>query len=267
MKKLRSCIKWNGGKYSELDIILENMPEEFKTYVEPFVGGGALFWTLKNNLIDGKYHINDLNKHLTNFYTKLQCEYEDLIDSLKYHKNDKEYYLQSRDKINDNPLPDNVELASTFYFINKTCFSGKWQVNKEGVMTTGYANYPNTRYRTWSEIKPIYHKLIQDTKITNLDFKDILEEYKTDNDAFIFLDPPYTDLKAMYVDSLDFNDMFEIILDNLKDSKAKILMILGDGELEKDLFKEFITGDYDYSYEFYGNATNNKRTHLVIKNY
>lgn len=266
IKKIRSCVKWNGGKYSELDIILKNIPN-FDRYVEPFVGGGAVFWTLKNHFQDKQYHINDTNKHLVNFYRQLRDNYEGLAVSLPNHKNTKDYYLQQRELINQNKEPRCVEMASTFYFINKTSFSGKWQVNKDGVMTTGYANYPDSRWRTWSEIKSTYHKLIQDTEVSCLDFKNVLEQYKNDDGAFIFLDPPYSDLKSMYVDNVDFAEMFEAILHHLKESKAKILMILGDGDLERELFSNFVVEDYTYSYEFYGKATNNKRKHLIIRNY
>lgn len=267
MKKIKSCIKWNGGKYSELDIILNNLPSDFDTYVEPFVGGGAVYWTLKYNFSDKHYHINDLNEHLVNFFQQLQNNYDELVLDLARHKNTKEYYLEQRELINQNIKPNCINMASTFYFINKTCFSGKWQINKDGVMTTGYANYPNSRWRTWSQIKPIYHELIQGTNITCLDFEDVLKQYQNDSNAFIFLDPPYSDLKSMYVDDVNFSEMFDTILYHLKNSQAKILMILGDGEVEREIFSNFISDDYTYSYEFYGKATNNKRKHLVIKNY
>lgn len=267
MRKIRSCVKWNGGKYSELDVIIDNLPKQFETYIEPFVGGGTVFWTLKNQFIDKNYHINDINKHLINFYHHLQESYYELAESLKVHENTKEYYLSQRDKINQNKLPNTLEMASAFYFVNKTCFSGKWQVNKEGEMTTGYANYPNSRYRTWSQIKPMYYELIQNTKITNEDYKMVLNEYMDDNEAFIFLDPPYSNLKSMYVDEVNFNDLYSTILHHLENSKANILMILGDGEVERECFNDFVISDYEYSYEFYGKAKNNKRKHLIIRNY
>ncbi len=249
-----------------MDIILSNIPN-FSKYIEPFVGGGAVFWTLKNHFQDKQYHINDVNQYLINFYKQLRDTYDNLVVNLSNHKNTKDYYLQQRELINQNKNPNCVGMASTFYFINKTCFSGKWQVNKDGMMTNGYANYPDSRWRTWSEIKPLYHKLMQNAKITCLDFKDILEQYKDDDGAFIFLDPPYSDLKSMYVDSVDFAEMFETISQHLKNSKAKILMILGDGDLEREMFSDYITEDYVYNYELYGGAENNKRNHLVIRNY
>lgn len=243
------------------------MPTSFNTYVEPFVGGGALFFTLMHNLPDKKYHINDLNQYLINFYIHLRDDYKKLADSLSVHKNNKEYYLSLRDIINQDKNPISLEKASVFYFVNKTSFSGKWQVNKYGEMTTGYANYPNSRYRTWSEIKPMYNKLMQGTIITNKDFEEVLEVYQEDENAFIFLDPPYTELKAMYIDDFDYNSVFDGILNHLKNSKAKILMILGDGDLEREMFSEFISDEYNHSYELYGRASNNIRNHLVIKNY
>lgn len=189
MKKLKSCIKWNGGKYAELDTILENIPNDFKTYIEPFVGGGATFWTLKENNICDYYVINDLNKHLINFYKQLQSNGSKLQELCLAHINSKDYFLQIRDDLNKNH-PIGVEMASKFYAFNKMSYSGKWQINKDGVLTTGYANYSNDRWRTWSLINSKYTTLLQQVNILNVDYRVLLNQYLEDDSAFIFLDPP-----------------------------------------------------------------------------
>ena len=265
MKKIRSCVKWNGGKYSELDVIVENLPDEFSTYIEPFVGGGALFWTLKHNNVCSEYIINDLNEHLINFYISLRDNGKDLQKLCKEHLNTKEYFLDIRNSLNYNK-PDNVEMASKFYAFNKMSYSGKWQVNKEGILTTGYANYPNSRWRTWTLIEDMYINLIKDVKIYNKDYKDLLNKYMNNEDAFIFLDPPYSNLSYMYVDDVNFPQMYKDILWYLEHSKSQIMMIIGDGDGEREFFKDFISDEYNHNYDFYGKSKK-VRKHLLVKNY
>ena len=265
MKKIKSCIKWNGGKYSELDVILKNLPDDFDTYIEPFVGGGALFWTLKYNDICENYIINDLNEHLINFYKCLKSDGSNLQKLCKNHVNSKDYFLNIRNVLSKYQ-PNNVDMASNFYAFNKMSYSGKWQVNKDGVLTTGYANYPDTRWRTWTFISDTYIDLIQGVDICNEDYKVLLDLYLDNTNAFIFLDPPYSNLKYMYIDDIDFPKMYNDILWYLKNSKAKIMMIIGDGDGEKEFFKEFISSEYNHNYDFCGKS-NQLRKHLLVKNY
>lgn len=265
MKKIKSCVKWNGGKYSELDVVLKNLPDDFDTYIEPFVGGGSLFWTLKHNNICENYIINDLNEHLINFYKCLKSDGSNLQRLCKNHVNSKDYFLNIRSTLNKYQ-PNNVDMASNFYAFNKMSYSGKWQVNKDGMLTTGYANYPDTRWRTWTLINDTYIDLIQGVDICNEDYKVLLDLYLDNANTFIFLDPPYSNLKYMYIDDIDFPTMYNDILWYLKNSKAKIMMIIGDGDGEKEFFKEFISSEYNHNYDFYGKS-NQLRKHLLVKNY
>ncbi|MCP4760749.1 MAG: Dam family site-specific DNA-(adenine-N6)-methyltransferase, partial [archaeon] len=122
-------IKWVGGKRQLIPQIDKFIPKRFNNYIEPFVGGGALFfYLLPENAI-----LIDNNPELINCYNVIQNNVENLIQSLKKHKNEKEYFYEVRSfdrnaekfaKFSD------VEKASRTIFLNKTCYNGLYRVNK-----------------------------------------------------------------------------------------------------------------------------------------
>ena len=129
-------VKWVGGKRSLLPELLQRVPSRFNNYYEPFVGGGALFFALKNEGRikmaggGGQAFLSDINFDLINTYHVIQREVEPLIERLREHaaKHCKDYYYEIRSQHN---LDDRVEIAARFIYLNKTCYNGLWRVNSQ----------------------------------------------------------------------------------------------------------------------------------------
>lgn len=201
-------LKWAGGKTQLLPSIDFFLPETFSgennvTYIEPFVGGGAmLFFMLQKYRNIKRAVINDVNPRLINTYVVIRDSPLLLIDVLKdlqtrYRKLDgyeaqKEFYLDKRASFNKRGLTD-VEEAAYMIFLNRTCFNGLYRENKSGEFNVPFGKYDNP---TICDEKLILSdsELLQKTVILKGDFavtKDFAEGY-----TFFYLDPPYRPLNA-----------------------------------------------------------------------
>lgn len=124
---MNSPIKWVGGKRKEIKYFEKYIPN-FDIYVEPFIGGEALYWYLEPE----KAVINDINENLINFYQVLRDEYSNLSNGVKTYLNNKDFFNSVVNKLNNKEYQNNIEQAEIFYYLNKTAFSGKWRVNSRG---------------------------------------------------------------------------------------------------------------------------------------
>jgi len=189
---MKPIVKWVGGKRQLINELKTNMPRKYNKYIEPFIGGGALFFELsvKNAII------NDYNKELINLYEVVRDNPKELIDDVCKHKNEEEYYYKvrtiDRDKEKFNKLTK-VEKASRFLYLNKTGFNGLYRVNSNGECNVPFGKYKNPIY---CEPENIYacSVLLKDTTILNGDFE-IVKEYIKKED-FIYFDPPYVPLNT-----------------------------------------------------------------------
>jgi DNA adenine methylase len=255
---MNSPIKWVGGKRKEIKLFEKYIPK-FDTYVEPFVGGGALYWYLEpKNAV-----INDINEHLVNFYEVLRDNYNELYSQLQDMILSKEYFDNIVKRLNNKEYKDKIEQASIFYYLNKTAFSGKWRENKQGKFNSSYGYYDKENYK---KLDNTYSKLLNRTEIYNTDYKTILDKYKNIKNAFVFLDPPYLDCDSFYTANQQFDNIYKYIFDFMKDCKCKIMLVVKETEYINDLFKDYIVDSYNINYRH--NAVSKKiHKHLVITNY
>ena len=185
----RPIIKWVGGKRQLISAIRSNLPPSFNNYFEPFVGGGALFFSLKRP----NAHINDSNLELINVYGVVKDNPRALINSLSKHKNTPEHYYEVRSLDRKNKLQKitRVQRASRFIYLNKTGFNGLYRVNKDGQNNVPYGRYKNPKIVDGENILEC-SKLLQKTTITHGDFEEIKGEVKKGD--FVYCDPPYVPL-------------------------------------------------------------------------
>lgn len=179
----RPILKWAGGKTQLLSDIYPKIPKKYNQYIEPFFGGGALYFSLcPSNSI-----IADSNPELINLYTVVAKNIEELIEDLRKHINDKDYFYDIRSQDMNKLSP--VEAASRTLYLNKTCFNGLYRVNKKGGFNSPFGNYKNPNIVNENVLRSASENL-KNTKILCGDYKKILQKEAKEGD-FIFLDPPY----------------------------------------------------------------------------
>jgi len=198
-------IKWVGGKTQLLDDIKKSLPKDLDkreglTYVEPFVGGGAvLFWILQEYPNITRAVINDINAELICTYRVIKNDVDSLIAELSRLQAEylplsaedrKEYYLAQRALFNTKNTTD-VQTAALFIFLNRTCFNGLYRVNSKGEFNVPHGKYSNPRICDEATLKAD-SVLLQKVEILCGDFAQT-GEYAGQNVLYYF-DPPYRPL-------------------------------------------------------------------------
>lgn len=198
-------VKWAGGKTQLLDAIKKTLPHDFSqrdgvTYVEPFVGGGAvLFWILQEYPNIARAVINDINAELICTYRVIKYDVESLIIELNRHQTEylpldevgrKEYFLAQRERFNKRDTSD-VETAALFIFLNRTCFNGLYRVNSKGKFNVPHGKYANPKICDEDTLRADSAAL-QRVEILCGDFAQT-GKYADDNVLYYF-DPPYRPL-------------------------------------------------------------------------
>ena len=193
MIKGKPFVKWAGGKRQIIDKLKKYVPDEFDTYYEPFVGGGALLFELSPK----KAVINDSNKELMNVYNVL-CD-EDKFNKMcrllnNYEvKHSEEFFYEIRNKDRNkatyNRLSDYTRAARTIY-LNKACFNGLYRVNSKNEFNVpfGKKSKVNT-YEGGNLITVSNYLTMNDIKILSVDFEEAVKDAKKGD--FVYFDPPY----------------------------------------------------------------------------
>jgi DNA adenine methylase len=259
---MKPIVKWSGGKYDEMENIKKHIPEDFELYLEPFIGGGAVYFdTEPKNAV-----ISDVHNELIDFYNSLKVgKGIDIYNFMKDHPNTEEEYYKVRDLMKISSSLDN---AKRFYYLRKTCYRGMMRYNKNGKF-----NIPFGRYKTcnYEELKnQDYENVFKNTTILNESFENIFEKYNSRSN-FMFLDPPYDSEFTDYGYCSFDRDKQEQLAECFKKTKIRCLMIIGKTEYISKLYEGYIVDEYDKKYRFklhsgrVGDEINTK--HLVIKNF
>jgi len=204
--RAKPFLKWAGGKSQLINDIEKALPKEFTsqkfTYVEPFVGSGAvLFWILENFPNVEKAVINDINADLTNTYKVIASKPEQLLSELekfqkKFHSFEhdldgrKEYYYDQRKLFNTRATPK-VTQAALFIFLNRTCFNGLFRVNPSNGFNVPIGSYIKPTICDVDNIIAV-SKVLERVEILTGDYKQTL--LHADKPAFFYFDPPYKPL-------------------------------------------------------------------------
>jgi DNA adenine methylase len=222
-------IKWAGGKTQLIPSIEKALPNGIKvnsqlTYVEPFVGGGAiLFWVLNNFKNLKKAVINDINPDLIKSYQTIRDNPYELINALKDIQNEyytlnsedtrREYYMSKRAKYNTKKL-DNVTNTALFIFINRTCFNGLYRVNSKGLYNVPFGKYINP---TICDERTILSNSthLQKVEMLNGDYRETLR-FGGEN-TFFYFDPPYKPLS----NTSSFNSYAKEVFDDNEQIRLK----------------------------------------------
>ena len=181
--KPRPPVKWAGGKGGLIPQFEALFPRErWDLYVEPFVGGGAVFF----HLLPARAVLIDNNEELINFYLVVRDNLEALLHDLRKHQNTADYYYRIR-ALNPQDLTP-VERASRFLYLNKTGYNGLWRVNGKGQHNVPFGRYKNPKIVDEPNLRLVSRALAQ-AEILLGDFSLVLEY--AGPGAFVYLDPPY----------------------------------------------------------------------------
>ena len=188
-------VKWAGGKTQLIEQFVPLFPKKFNSYLEPFVGSGAVFFHIIQNFKPKEIIISDINEELINAYRIVKTDVERLIIELKQHKEyhmteGKKYYLTIR-ATNPNELPP-LERAARFIYLNKTCFNGLYRVNLKGKFNVPMGSYKNPDIIQEEKLRMV-SKLLKKVIIKVLSFEKIFNLAKKGD--FVYFDPPYYPLK------------------------------------------------------------------------
>jgi DNA adenine methylase len=214
--KLKPLLKWVGGKSKLLGTLEPYFVGTYKTYIETFIGGAAVF--IRFNNIAEKWIISDLNRDLIHFYIMVKDEPSSLmkeIDRKIYTNSTKEGYYRFRKRYNDKKISNDydIEFAALFLYLNKHAFNGIYRVNSDGLFNVPCGAYPDPTLYDKSNLLG-WSELLKQGIIKCCDYKEILALAKKGD--FIYLDPPY---------DRTFNDYNEELFDQktLRDECDKLI--------------------------------------------
>ncbi len=183
-------LKWVGGKRQIMPSIVDLLPKNINdlNYIEPFIGGGAVLFHLQpKNAI-----INDFNEELINVYRVIKENLNDLIEDLKKHENNADYFyeIRSLDRSDGFNNLTSVERASRVIYLNKTCFNGLYRVNNAGEFNAPFGRYKNPNIVNEPTLKAVSKYLNSNNiELRTGDYADVLNNINPN--SFIYLDPPY----------------------------------------------------------------------------
>ena len=245
-KLVAPFLKWVGGKRQLMPSIVDHLPENIKDYkyIEPFIGGGAVFFNLQpKNAV-----INDYNEELINVYQVIKDNLDELIIDLKKHKNEAEYFysIRSLDRNGEFKKLSAVQRASRVIFLNKTCFNGLYRVNNAGEFNSPFGRYKNPNIVNEPTLKAVNKFLNNNNiEINSGDYSEILKQ--TDKKCFVYLDPPYHPISESsnftgYVQGgWNMYDQIDLktACDELHKKGVKFLLSNSSADFIKDLYKDY----------------------------
>ncbi len=245
-------LKWAGGKSRLIQQYLPYFPNNFETYYEPFLGGGAIYFyfyryqtlcSLPINSGKTNAFLTDINPELINAYRCVRDSVDRLIILLEKHqiRHDKDYYYQVRSLTSGTPL----ERAARLIYLNKTCFNGLYRENSKGKFNVPIGKYNNPK---------IYHpdllfsvsNALQSAQIEVRHFDAVLDYAKTAQD-FVYFDPPYYPLSPTSnftaYSSYSFNEKDQLKLKDtftqLAQRGVKVMLSNSDCSFIREQYREF----------------------------
>lgn len=229
-------VKWAGGKRSVTPHISKFLPADINTYHEPFVGGGAVFFTFEHLIKSAT--LADLNEELISAYYVIKTDAENLIQSLQNHEqNHKEihgYYMEVRKQ----EPTELLEVVSRFLYLNKTCYNGLYRVNKSGKFNVPEGRYKNPKICDPDNLRNVA-KALEKTTIMVGQFDKTISPEQGD---FVYCDPPYDETFTGY-QSAGFAREDQIRLkesvDLWSEKGANVMVSNSDTSFIKDLYKDY----------------------------
>lgn len=282
---MKSLVKYRGGKTRELPYLTKHVPKFSGKYVEPFFGGGAMYFHLEPKMAI----INDINAKLMGFYHAVKNDFDQLrreLDEVSsiysrnradFEKNktknpearvedkNESFYYSLRDMFNATDLSKYSE-ALLYFFINKTSYSGMIRYNSKGEFNVPYGRYANLNTNL---VTKKHHELLAGAEIHNTDYKDVFDLVGVDD--FVFLDPPYDCIFSDYGndehrDGFGIDNHVELSI-QFRKLCCPAIMVIGRTDLTEKLYGDLIIDEYAKNYSVnIRNRFKSVASHIVISN-
>ncbi len=235
----KPILKWAGGKTQMLSELLPRIPQTYGRYIEPFFGGGALFFSLNPD----QAIISDSNPELINMYLQIAHNVDQVIECLQKYENTSEMFYEVR-SLDWQSLSEPEAAARTIY-LNKTCFNGLYRVNRNGQFNTPFGKYKNPKICDIDTLHLASEALKKATILCG-DYTLVLENYAQSGD-FVFLDPPYlpisenSDFKRYTKEQFYEDDHVELakMIDRLHERGCYIILTNSNHPLVHQLYKKY----------------------------
>ena len=283
---MKPMLKYRGGKSREIHLFRKYIPASFSSYIEPFLGGGAVYFHLEPE----QAIINDVNSQLITFYECVRNHYDDMraeLDLIQelYERNQADYkarkavapdervpnanealYCRIRDMYNGK-IPAEYLDGVLYFFINKTAYSGMIRFNSKGEYNVPFGRYSNLNTKL---ITQEHSQLLQRAEVLQEDYSAVFERAQADD--FMFLDPPYDCVFNDYgnidmVNGFDEEQHRRLAAD-FKNLSCRALMVIGKTPLTDELYGKFIKDEYCKNYAVnIRNRFKNNAKHIVVVNY
>ena len=247
---MKPLIKWAGGKRQIADELLRRFPADWDsgTYIEPFIGGGAVFL----HVMPSKAIVADVNARLYGFYLQVKNNPNELYEAILEMANrfngtelelQKDAYLELRKVFNLSAV-DSLESASHLYALNKLCFNGLYRENSSGGFNVPFGQKRSLQVFLKQELEEV-SRVLQETLILNSDFESTLTHAKSGD--FVYLDPPYIPLDATasftsyHAQGFGLKDQERLAaqMQILSDSGVKVMCSNSDTPLTREVFGNF----------------------------
>jgi DNA adenine methylase len=260
---MKPLVKWSGGKSEEISSLERYFPAQYDLYLEPFVGGGSVFFHLQPQ----RAVISDVHQELVDFYQSIKDHHaQEIYHFMKTHPNTEETYYHVRDKM---PILSPLDNAKRFYYLRKTCYRGMLRYNKNGGFNIPFGRYKTIQFEDIQD--PAYTALLQRTQIQCCGFAEIFAQYN-DPSFFMFLDPPYDSTFTDYGYCQFGKEKHEQLAGCIQNTRTKCLMVIGKTPWIEKLYAGMIVAEYPKQYRFRLHsgrvqANDMNTTHVVITNY
>ena len=278
IKSLKTPLRYPGGKSKAIKTLSQWYPKNISEYREPFIGGGSIAIDITKSNPDILIWINDLYVPLYNFWVQLRDRGEELSERVREEKQNtldasdpdkvtqraKDLFNQYKEEID---TYDNFEKAVAFFIMNKCSFSGLTE-NSTFSKTASNSNFSLVGSDKLKE----FSKIIENWKITNIDYSKVMDADGTDN-TFIFLDPPYDIKDFLYGKNREMHRSFDhdLFAENVFECKHKFMITYNLNERLTTLYEDYNLKEWKlrYSMAHRGDkgTDENVKTELLITNY
>lgn len=264
-------VKWAGGKTQLLPELLPRLPKQFDNYFEPFLGGGALFFSIAHTL---RYSavVSDADADLISTYQIVRNRPKQLMGYLEKEKNTEEYFYYRRAKGSPHRVNamGEVNKASRFIYLNRTCFRGLHRKNARGEFNVPYGNYKKPVICDRENLTAV-SRVLNDGRVSieHSGYKRALKP--ASNGDFVFLDPPYAPLTpasfTKYTGQVFQQDGLLGVCKELNKNGVKFMMTQSDCAYNERRYADFLVEKVAASRRINSKAPGSKTTELIIRNY